>query len=76
MFLQAEYFEAQEAAARPMEFMEEKLMLIGSDALSRPVQMDDLENESRKILKSGKGQLLSLLPVGKGQVEPFLAYFK
>jgi hypothetical protein len=48
MFLRAECFEAQKAAARLMQFTEEKLKLIGSDASSRPVRMDDPENQFSK----------------------------
>lgn len=60
MFLRAESFDAEKAAARLVSFMEEKLDRFGPDALTRQLTIDDLSTPSKSILiKKGVLQLLS-----------------
>lgn len=58
MFLRADYFDAEKAAARLVKFMEEKLKYFGPQALARPLFLSDLDDEDTKTLESGKLQIL------------------
>jgi hypothetical protein len=58
MFLRAECFDPPRAASRLVLFLERKLDLFGPDALWRPLRIDDLNDETRFVVESGRLQLM------------------
>jgi len=57
-FLRADYFDAKKAARRMVEFMHWKLKMFGRPSLSRPLHLDDLDDECKQAVLSGKYQIL------------------
>jgi hypothetical protein len=57
-FLRADAFDARMAAERLMKFFEEKLKLFGLETLARDIKMSDLDEDGRRWLESGIGQLV------------------
>jgi hypothetical protein len=58
MFLRAERFDANNAAARLVKYFEGKLKLFGADKLTKIITMEDLDEDDLATLKSGYLQLL------------------
>jgi hypothetical protein len=58
MFLRAERFNANNAAARLVKYFEGKLKLFGPDKLTKIITMEDLNEDDMATLKSGYLQLL------------------
>jgi hypothetical protein len=57
-FLRANKFDARLAAEQVMRFFKEKLNLFGIETLARDIKMSDLDQEGRRWLESGIGQLV------------------
>ena len=57
-FLRADYFDAKKAARRLLEFMYWKLKLFGRQCLSRRILLEDLNDETRRVIQSGLHQIL------------------
>lgn len=57
-FLRAERFNAKKAATRILDFFDEKRALFGIDLLARKLRLEDLNEETIKVLESGFIQLL------------------
>jgi hypothetical protein len=57
-FLRAEYFDPKKAAIRMIKFMEAKLKYYGPEALARPVNLTDLDEDDMETLKTGHLQIL------------------
>jgi hypothetical protein len=58
MFLRTEHFNAKRAASRIMCFLENKQTLFGPETLGRPLQYNDLEEDTRNSLQTGVYQWL------------------
>ena len=57
-FLRADAFDARLAAERLIKFFEEKLKLFGVETLARDIKMSDLDQDGKRWLESGIGQLV------------------
>lgn len=60
MFLRSEYYNAERAAVRLVNFLENKVLIFGEETLTRPIYMSDLNDDDMAVLKSG---ILQLIPV-------------
>ena len=58
MFLRADCFDPQKAAARLVNFMEGKLKYFGPICLARPIFLSDLDEDDLQTLKAGPLQIL------------------
>ena len=58
MFLRADRFRPKDAASRMVKYFEEKLRLFGPEKLTRPIIMEDLNDDDIAALKSGYLMLL------------------
>jgi hypothetical protein len=58
MFLRAEIFNVARAVTRMLLFLEKKSKFFGAHTLGRPLQLDDLDDEALKVLRSGDFQIL------------------
>ena len=59
MFLRSEDYNAERAASRLVNFLENKVKFFGKDTLARPVYLSDMDKDDIAVLKSG---ILQLIP--------------